>query len=116
TALEENLTGLTRAVERLTAKLEADTREHSTTARALAQLADGQERLILALQGEDGEGGAHVDAESRMRLRSIDVQLLRILEEISAGRQETMAELRTNLSSLTGYLARRRGSDGPSES
>jgi len=36
-----------------------------------------------------------------MRLRSMDVQLLRILEEISAGRQDTMAELRTDLSALT---------------
>ena len=35
-----------------------------------------------------------------MRLRSIDVQMLRILEEISAGRQETMAELRTDIAAL----------------
>ena len=47
---------------------------------------------------ERGEG---LDAESRMRLRSMDVQLLRILEEISAGRQDTMAELRTDLAALT---------------
>jgi hypothetical protein len=33
------------------------------------------------------------DAEARMRLRSIDVQLLRILEEMSAGRQESTAAL-----------------------
>ena len=36
-----------------------------------------------------------------MRLRSMDVQLLRILEEISAGRQEAIADLRTDLSRLT---------------
>lgn len=64
---------------------------------ALLRVADGQERLIARL-GEAGEG---MDAESRMRLRSIDVQMLRILEEISAGRQETMAELRTDISALT---------------
>ena len=34
-----------------------------------------------------------MDAEARMRLRSIDVQLLRILEEMSAGRQESTAAL-----------------------
>jgi hypothetical protein len=39
-----------------------------------------------------------------MRLRSIDVQMLRILEEISAGRQETMTELRTDLAALTRVL------------
>jgi hypothetical protein len=48
--------------------------------------------------------GEHVDAESRMRLRSIDVQLLRILEEISAGRQESMADLRSDLAALTAAI------------
>jgi hypothetical protein len=65
-------------------------------------LAQGQERLIATLvqQGEDGA----IDAESRMRLRSIDVQLLRILEEISAGRQEATAEIRADLAALTRTL------------
>jgi hypothetical protein len=44
-------------------------------------------------------GGA--DAESRMRLRSIDVQLLRILEELSAGRQESVTDLRADIATLT---------------
>ena len=44
-----------------------------------------------------------------MRLRSIDVQMLRILEEISAGRQETMAELRTDIAALSRVLAQRPG-------
>ena len=47
------------------------------------------------------QGDPHADAESRMRLRSIDVQLLRILEEISAGRQESMTDLRGDLAALT---------------
>jgi hypothetical protein len=41
------------------------------------------------------------DAESRMRLRSIDVQLLRLLEEVAAGRQESIAELRGDIAQLT---------------
>ncbi len=61
------------------------------------RIALGQERLIAALTREDGTA----DAESRMRLRSIDVQLLRILEEISAGRQESVADLRGELGALT---------------
>ena len=36
-----------------------------------------------------------------MRLRSIDVQLLRILEEMSAGRQESVNELRAEIGTLT---------------
>jgi hypothetical protein len=71
---------------------------------ALQRLADGQERMVAALErlGQQmAEGG---DPESRMRLRSIDVQLLRILEEMSAGRQESIAELRADLASLTRTL------------
>mgnify|MGYP000470577235 CR=1 FL=1 len=42
-----------------------------------------------------------IDEWVRMRLRSIDVQLLRILEEMSAGRQESLSELRADIASLT---------------
>lgn len=71
---------------------------------ALNRVAEGQNQLIALLQeqAEEQAGSASgVDAESRMRLRSIDVQLLRILEEMSAGRQESLADLRTDLSALT---------------
>lgn len=74
-----------------------------------ARVADGQERMIAAQERlieliaarPEAAGGASVDAESRMRLRSIDVQLLRILEEMSAGRQESLADLRADLAALT---------------
>ncbi|MGR3492434.1 MAG: biopolymer transporter ExbB [Shimia sp.] len=75
-------------------------------AASLAKLVDGQERLIAQLQSAPQDG---VDAESRMRLRSIDVQLLRILEEISAGRQESVADLRGDLAGLTQALQARAG-------
>ncbi|NBZ87153.1 biopolymer transporter ExbB [Stagnihabitans tardus] len=70
---------------------------------ALTRIAEGQERILAALGALAApEGGpAYSDAESRMRLRSIDVQLLRILEELSAGRQEAIADLRSELSALT---------------
>ena len=68
---------------------------------ALMQVAEGQERVIAALEGRAKETGEGLDAESRMRLRSIDGQMLRILEEISAGRQETVIELRTDMATLT---------------
>jgi len=73
---------------------------------ALERVAAGQERLIALIEAQgQGEG---IDAESRMRLRSIDVQMLRILEEISAGRQESMAELRTDLNTLAEALKPRK--------
>jgi hypothetical protein len=39
-----------------------------------------------------------------MRLRSIDTQLLRILEELSAGRQEAVADLRSDMAGLTAAI------------
>lgn len=94
--VEDHVGALTQSVQALTGQLSAE----AGGTEAAARLVESQDRLIEALnQKTGGEGG--VDAESRMRLRSIDVQMLRILEEISAGRQDTMAELRTDLSSLT---------------
>lgn len=95
TSSEEAVQDLAQAVALLSERLGAE----SGQTAALERIAEGQERLIAALSG--AEGGAHSDAESRMRLRSIDVQLLRILEELSAGRQESLADLRGDLSALT---------------
>lgn len=102
--VDERLGRLADAVDRLSQRLEAE----SGTMAVLERMADGQDQVISALQSmampvaEQAEGG--VDAESRMRLRSIDVQLLRILEEISAGRSESIAELRGDLAALTGAI------------
>ena len=71
----------------------------------LTRIAEGQEALLAQMKDE-GDG---IDAESRMRLRSIDVQMLRILEELTAGRQETVAELRHDLATLTRVLKERGG-------
>lgn len=99
-ASDEQMAGLAAAVTRL-----ADGAGGSETSVALSRVAEGQERLIALLSAQK-EGGAEagLDAESRMRLRSIDVQMLRILEEISAGRQEAMSELRTDLAGLKSAL------------
>ena len=47
-----------------------------------------------------------------MRLRSIDVQLLRILEEMSAGRQETISDLRADIAGLSRAFKQGRGRPG----
>ncbi len=96
--MDDRLNDLAAAVDRLATAVGTGT---GNTA-ALQRLADGQERLIAALTGPDAQGS--VDAESRMRLRSIDVQLLRILEEISAGRQESVADLRADIAALTAAI------------
>lgn len=93
--VDAKLDRLTEAIVTLAQRIDT-----GDTARALQGVAEGQERLI-ALLGRQDRGGDGIDAESRMRLRSIDVQLLRILEEISAGRQETVADLRGEIAALT---------------
>lgn len=94
----------------------ADSIEHLTeqmdggkgATAALDRVAEGQERLIeMMISHGPAEG---IDAESRMRLRSIDVQMLRILEEISAGRQESMTELRTDIAALSRAITNSRSS------
>ncbi|MEY3306193.1 MAG: hypothetical protein RLZZ413_231 [Pseudomonadota bacterium] len=95
TVVDDRLVELASSVDRLVARLDRDDGQKAL----LARIADGQDRLATALAVP--ESGAHVDAESRMRLRSIDVQLLRILEEISAGRQASITDLRGDLAALT---------------
>ena len=69
----------------------------------LERVAVGQETLIELMRNQPQNEG--LDAESRMRLRSIDVQMLRILEEISAGRQESLTELRKDIDLLVKALS-----------
>ncbi|NOD31455.1 biopolymer transporter ExbB [Ruegeria atlantica] len=74
---------------------------------ALERVALGQDALLDHMR-EHGAGDG-IDAESRMRLRSMDVQLLRILEEISAGRQESLNEFRKDIELLVKALTLPRG-------
>lgn len=89
--VDEKLDRMTEAMVLLTDRLAGQDSPNAM----LSRVAEGQERLLEQLEG-DG-----LDAESRMRLRSIDVQLLKISEELAAGRQDVISELRADLSSLT---------------
>lgn len=82
--------------------------QNESIAAALERVAAGQETLAEVMREKGTEEG--LDAESRMRLRSIDVQMLRILEEISAGRQESLAELRKDIDLLVKAMGRPRPS------
>ena len=105
--VDEKLGLLADSIERLTHRMS----EQNPVQMALMRVAEGQERLTEAIEARETSEG--LDAESRMRLRSIDVQMLRILEEISAGRQETMTELRTDLAALTRVLGQARPATTP---
>ncbi len=108
---EQRLAAVTSAIERMAVQIG----DQGGASDALERIAEGQDRMVSALEQSldtpADSGGP--DAESRMRLRSIDVQMLRILEEISAGRQETMAGLRQELSHLTKALSSPRSSTEP---
>ena len=87
-----DLTQLAEGQERVVALLEQGARSPE-----LHRIAEGQARVVALM--EEAGGGA-LDAESRMHLRSIDAQLLRILEEMAAGRQEAVDDLRGELAQL----------------
>jgi len=102
---DQRLGMLGEAVTQLSDKLDSEASQSEQLAHLasgqlglLTRIAEGQEAVV---QGINKPPESKQDAESRMRLRSIDVQLLRILEEISAGRQESMADLRSDLTTLT---------------
>ncbi len=95
-ATDEKIDALTEAITALAAQSGGGASE-----QMWARIATGQEQIVTALNTKAEDGGGHIDAESRMRLRSIDVQMLRILEEISAGRQESTADLRGDIAELT---------------
>lgn len=94
---EAKIAELVTVMTRLTEKIDAEKGQAAT----LRRIAEGQEKLLQVMEAT--EGGT-ADPESRMRLRSIDVQLLRILEEMSAGRQETLTDLKTDISQLTAAI------------
>ena len=81
--------------------------------RALMErLVASQEAVAEMLGARDAETG-RLDAETRARLRSIDTQVLRILEDMAAGRQDLVSEMRQDIQGLSealrGYAARSRG-------
>lgn len=96
----DGLDALARAMTALAERLDSGM---GATSDTFTRLAEGQERLAAALTEDRAEdrGAGGPDAESRMRLRSIDTQMLRLLEEVAAGRQEALGDLRQDLAQLT---------------
>ena len=105
---EEERSNLDARLMQLTSIMEKSSNStiNSETDALLTRVAHGQDRLIEKLRDSGVDG---IDAESRMRLRSIDVQMLRILEEMSAGRQETIADIRADIAGLTRAVRTGRG-------
>ena len=92
--------GMAEVVDHLAGQIEvlqtvlAQTAANAESTRASFEA--GMIELTAAIRNMGGDG----NAEARMRLRSIDVQLLRILEEMSAGRHESTSALTTAIRQL----------------
>lgn len=113
TGFENRVAALTDTVSRLASALDAraQTQGQGLEARLEARLPDPRlaERQVALLEGiaarlerpapeADGFDG---DPEVRARIRNIDLQLLRLLEEMAVGRQDSVAELRAELNHLS---------------
>jgi hypothetical protein len=111
TGFENRVAALTDTVSRLASALDA--RAQSQTQGLEARLPDPRlaERQVALLEAiaarldrptpaprtDDFDG----DPEVRARIRNIDLQLLRLLEEMAVGRQDSVAELRAELNHLS---------------
>ena len=94
--LEDRMGEVARAVDKLAERMG----DPGQSDPVLLRIAEANEAMVSKLDAAaGGEGG--MDAEARMRLRSIDTQLLALQEEIAAGRQESVAGLRADIASLT---------------
>ena len=69
----------------------------------LERIALAQERVATLIENRDAEAGG-LDAETRARLRSIDIQVLRILDDLAAGRQDLVTEIRQDIAGLADAL------------
>ena len=75
----------------------------SNTNVLLESFNQSQKQIVDFLKSKEAtEGG--IDAESRMRLRSIDVQMLHISEEIAVGRQEAIKAIREEIANLASSI------------
>lgn len=99
-AADSKMATLSEAVAAMASRMDGG----GSTAAALNRVADGQQDIVTVLQGSSGGGDGGLDAESRMRLRSIDVQLLKVFEEVQQGRQAAVDDLRGDIGSLTRTL------------
>ncbi len=77
-----------------------DSGQNDSSSEDINRLVASQERMTAAVEAREEEAGA-LDAETRMRLKNIDVQLLRVLEELAAGRQDSVSEIRAEIAALT---------------
>lgn len=97
---------LAQQMERLTAALEHESAGTGAALHRLAEVQAGLSEKLAAPQRESGVFDDGMDAEARLHLRSIDTQILRLTEEVAAGRQEMLAEMRADIQQISREVRR----------
>ena len=71
--------------------------------KSLEGLLESHAELVSVLT-EQANDTSSSEFEARSRLRNIDIQLARIHEELNAGRQDTLAEVRSDITALSSAI------------
>ena len=99
---DNRIAALTDTVSRLAASLDGQHQQQQADPALAQRQVDLLEAIAAGLERRpDTDDPVAGDHELRARVRNIDLQLLRLLEEIAVGRQDTVAELRTELNALS---------------
>lgn len=97
---DKNLNELAGSVTALAHRLgDQPASQPALNTEVFERIAQNQLEMTNILRHREEDTGI-MDSEARSRLRNIDVQLLRVLEEMSAGRHEYIAEIRGDLAML----------------
>jgi hypothetical protein len=102
---DNRLDGLTKSMQQM---VDYSVASQDSNKQALQAVVDSQEKIAAAIRestaarpaASDGE----FDSEITERLANIETQMLRMLEEISAGRNESIQQLRGDIVELTDVI------------
>jgi hypothetical protein len=103
---EDSRIAASNGIVQLTEKLSTLTDQMRTEQNLMLKLAESQLELkpILARLAEGAGGGVGDDA-MRSHVRNLDLQLARLIEELSTGRSEIVQELRSEIRVLSRTIA-----------
>lgn len=102
-AANESLAALADRLATLTDQMQTEQALMRRLAESQRDLRPVLDRLVESLEQDEAQGA--LDQASRQHLRNIDVHLSRLAEETAAGRDTLLAELRSELKTLTRTVA-----------
>ncbi|MDQ7079980.1 MAG: hypothetical protein Q9M41_04865 [Paracoccaceae bacterium] len=87
-----------RLIEVIVSQADETNQQQEAHRQLLMQIANWQQEQLRILTHQIEEGA---DPEMRMHIRKIDGHLMRLLEDLAAGRQDTVAEIRAEMIEIT---------------